>query len=141
MTKLNRRKFFGIAAATSAAAVVPMRGFARSLDDRPGPKQPTAIDTTDIIFRFYHAGEEFFSYPVTVSSYTHDGVIHIGANESVRIEPGFVGKADDLGVSLAAFPDQVTRIGFGVGHPSGVNIHDGDTLTLEGSPKGFLTLS
>lgn len=136
---LSRRKFFGAAAAASVAVAVPSRyadRFARTLEDR----ETSLIDTASVIFRFFRDGEVFLSYPVTLPSVTRKGTVHIGANERVLIK-GFNGRADDLGISLAAFPEQVTMIGFGNEYSTGVNIFHGDTLTLEGNPNGFLTLS
>ena len=140
MSKLSRRKFFGAAAAASVAVAIPNRyadRFARSLEDRP----VTTVDTTDVIFRFYDHGKEMFTYPITLPSYV-DGTdkVVIGANERFIVE-GFEGYANDLGISLAMFPQLVTMIGFGPEFPTGVRIHRGNTLTLQAQPTGFLTFS
>jgi len=142
---ISRRKFFGVTAAVGAAAVVPGRRFIHDLEEREEALAGELLEArkgkTDIILRLYHQGKEVFTYPITLPSYTHDGTVHIGANESVLMD-GFEGQADDVGISLAIFPEQVTMIGLGDGYyRNGVDIASGSTLTLQGNSKGLLTLT
>ena len=137
---INRRKFLGVAAVTSAAAFVPTRSFARTLE-RPATDdiswEPASAKLTYcyVIFRLYENGVEVHKQTMQMNLERRKEKTHFGVNQDFIMQ-GFTGSADHLTLELP-----------GTGHEANVeflglinDVEAGNTLTLQGSDMGLLTL-
>lgn len=143
---ISRRTFFGAAAATSVAAALPGRAFARSLEDRYDSQEPPKWDSvvewdqTDVIFRLYDGEDmvyaETFSLP-----YEKDGEVTLIGKGSGIVIKDFTGTADRITVALSGMP--LHEIPLEVPkYVIPLRQSKNDTLTLDANTaRGFIALT
>lgn len=130
---MDRRKFFGVVAASGAVVAVPGRRFVHDLDERVEALTGELLENTkgevDVILRLYNVEppwpEELkVEHHVTLSSISEDGVTYIGRSASILITE-LVGRTNKMTIALAAIPDYEKVI---------------ETRTYENSEHDTLTL-
>jgi len=135
---INRRKFFGAAAAVTTAVVVPTsaRAFARTLD-RP-EVEVEVPDTNNLVLRLYYQGSVVHEQLVIATVKKIGDVLHYGASQDFVMD--FVGSTDDCSVSLVELPAMERHVGYG-GAKLPIVIRPNDTLTIQAPVEGILTIT
>lgn len=125
---MDRRKFFGVVAASGAVVAVPGRRFVHDLDERVEALTGELLENTkgevDVILRLYDERILKVEHHVTLSSISEDGVTYIGRSASILITE-LVGRTNKMTIALAAIPDYEKVI---------------ETRTYENSEHDTLTL-
>ena len=136
---MNRRKFFGVAAATSAVAATGGRSFARTLDRSEKPVITAYEGSSAVTFRLYYKGKVVHEQRSFLTVEKDGTAVRYGVGQDVVME-NFIGHTDDCTIELAGVPHEAA-VGFG-NYPLPIGVSDGDTLTVQADPvKGFLEVT
>jgi len=138
---ISRRKFFGTAAAATAAVVVPTsaRTFARTLE-RPEPEPVFEAVPTNATVHLYFAGRRVHSETVTLTITKIGESVHYGVGEAFAIT-SFVGRTDDCGIEIDFMGVPIERKISYEGCNLPIVVNGGNTLTLHANHTGFLKIS
>ena len=135
---MDRREFFGAAAATSVAAALPTRQFVRTLDDRTSDEHAKYLDNVGLIFRFYNGNKLVRKCTRFVPVIKKKNVTHIGIGCHEIFTFDRTVNITRLTVSLPVLPEHETELVLPLNYYS---LAPGNTLTLDAAAEGYLAIS